>query len=250
MRKVFEIIKYEAIMYFREFFSFFFTFIFPPAMLLLYGSTYGNEPSKFFGGLGSMDASVPAFMAMIVGVTGLMAFPLTISSYKENKVYKRFDATPVGKGKIIAAQAVVNFIMTLLGFLLLFLVGKLFYNVKMDGNWFITILMLILSICAIFSLGFLFTAITSSTKMSNLLCYVTYFVMIFISGATMPKEMLPEAVNKFAKFLPLTHVVKVMQSAFWGKEFRVFQSSALVLGVIFVVCLSLGAILYKKKSWT
>ena len=44
-----------------------------------------------------MDVSVPAYSAMIIGVTGLMAFPLTLAGYKESRIYKRFDATPAGR---------------------------------------------------------------------------------------------------------------------------------------------------------
>ena len=53
-----------------------------------------------------------AYSVMVIGVTGLMAFPLTLAGYKENQIYKRFDATPAGKGLIILSQIAVNFLMT------------------------------------------------------------------------------------------------------------------------------------------
>lgn len=250
MRKMYEIFKIEMTLFVRDFFGFFFTFAFPVLMLFLYGSIYGNEPTPYFNGLGTMDVSVPANIAMIIGVTGLMAFPLTISSYKENKIYKRFDATPAGKGIIIAIQALVNFCMTILGFALLFIVGKTVYHIQISGHWLAIASVLLLSIITIFSIGFLFTAIAPTSKITNLLCYISYFVMIFLSGSTMPKEIFPENIKKISAFLPLTHVVNVLQGTFRGAAFHEYKNSILVLTSIMVVCIISGALLYKKKSWS
>lgn len=249
MRKMKEIIRTEMILFTRDFFGLFFTFLFPVLMLILYGSIYGNEPSEWFGGLGTMDVSVPAYSAMIIGVTGLMAFPLTIAGYRENQIYKRFDATPAGKGMIMTAQALVNFFMTVAGFLLLFLTGKLVYHIRVMGSPLAIALALLLSIAAIFSLGFFFTAVSPNAKISNLLCYISYFVMIFLSGATLPAEMFPEGIKKLSLFLPLTHVVKVLQGTFRGAEFARYQTSVLVLVCVLAVCLTAGAVCYRKKSW-
>lgn len=54
-------------------------------MLLLFGGIYGNTPIYDGADVGTMDISVPAYAVMIMGVTGLMSFPLTLSGYKEKK---------------------------------------------------------------------------------------------------------------------------------------------------------------------
>lgn len=249
MKKAVEIIWIEAVLFLRDFFGFFFTFIFPVMMLLLYGSIYGNEPSAYFGGQGAMDVSVPAYSAMIIGVTGLMAFPLTLACYKEHNTYKRFDATPAGKGSIMAAQAFVNLFMAVAGFILLFVVGKAVYHIKVAGSLLAIGPALLLSVSAIFALGFFITAIAPNEKICNLLCYILYFVMIFLSGSTMPKELFPDSVRHFSQFLPLTHVVTILQGSFRGAPLREYGQSVLVLGGLLVLCTAGGAALYKKKSW-
>ena len=247
MKKLLAVFHIEALLFLRDFYGFFFTFVFP--LLMLYGSIYGNDPSAYFGGRGTMDVSVPAYSAMIIGVTGLMAFPLTLAGYKESRIYKRFDATPAGKGVVIAAQVLVNLLMTLAGFALLFAAGKLVYDIKTEGSFWAILGALLLSIGAVFSLGFFFTAIARDMKISNLLCYVSYFVMIFLSGATMPKEMFPEAVKKFSAWLPLTYVVELLQGVFLGAAFEEYRKSLVVLGTILIVCTASGAALYRRKSW-
>lgn len=249
MKKAMTIFRIEMILFMRDFFSFFFTFAFPVLLLLLYGSIYGNDPNPYFNGQGTMDVSVPAYAAMIIGVTGLMAFPLTIASYKEKRIYKRFDATPIGKGKMMAVQAMVNFFMTIIGFSLLFIVGKLVYDIRMEGSWFPIAMAVLLSIAAIFALGFFFTAVSPTTKINNLLCYISYFVMIFLSGATLPKELFPESIVQISKFLPLTHVVNILQGTFRDAPLQEYRDSIMILAMVMVFCMMTGALLYKKKSW-
>lgn len=249
MKKLLTLFRVEALLFLRDFYGFFFTFVFPTMMLLLFGGIYGNEPSQYFGGLGAMDMSVPAYSAMIVGVTGLMAFPLTISEYKDAGIYKRFDATPAGKGLVISAQVLVNFLMTLLGFGLLLAGGVLLFHIRIQGSLWAIAGALLLSIAAVFSLGFFFTAVARDGKISNLLCYVSYFVMIFLSGATLPRELFPEGVKVISKFLPLSYVVDLLQGAFRGTDIGELTAAAAVLTGIFLLCTLLGALLYRRKSW-
>ena len=71
-------------------------------MLLIFGGIYGNEPQALTGGLGTVDLMIPAYICMIVAVTGLMSLPLTIASYREQKILKRFMATPTQPLQILS----------------------------------------------------------------------------------------------------------------------------------------------------
>lgn len=242
-------VRIESILFVRNFFGFFFTFAFPPLMLLLFGSIYGNEPSAFFGGRGAMDVTVPSYIGMVVGVNGLMSFPLSLAEYKENKIYKRFDATPAGKGIIIAAQVSVNVAMTALGILLLFVLGKLLYRIQVPGHFLPIFGAILLSMAAIFSLGFFLTAVARDAKITNLLCYLLYFVMLFISGATLPSELFPKGMQVFSKFLPLTHVVDLLKATFAGQAFRTYWVPVVALAACALVFGGAGALLYRHKRW-
>lgn len=239
----------ESVLFVRGIFGFFFTFIFPLVMLVLFGSIYGNEPSAMFGGRGAMDVTVPSYLAMVVGVNGLMTLPLTLAEYKQGDVYKRFDATPAGKGVVIAAQVTVFFITTLLGCLLLIGGGIVLYGIQIDGNPIAIAAALLLSIACLFSLGFFITAVSRDTKITNLISYVLYFVMLFASGASFPSELFPETMRTLAKVLPMTHVVDLMKGTFAGMPFSALWVPVLVLSVFTFVFAGAGALLYRGKRW-
>lgn len=249
MKRFAMICKIELRLFLRDFFSFFFTLVFPAMMLVLFGSIYGNGPMYPGAEVGAMDVSVPAYAVMVMGVTGLMAFPLTLSGYKEKKIYKRFDATPVGKRSIMLAQIVVHFVMTLAGIAILLLLGKILYDTRIRGSIAAAGVSLILCAAAMFSMGFLFTAVGRDVKISNLLCYLFYFVMLFLSGATIPDMLFPESVKLVAKFLPMTYAVDLMQGVFAGEALSLHGTELLVLVSVTILFAAAGAVLYRKKDW-
>ena len=106
-----------------------------------------------------------------------MSLPLTLSVCKEKKIYKRLDATPVGKKSIISAQILVNLVMTLIGISILIIVGKILYHIQIKGTFLAISVSVLFSIVAMFSMGFLFTAIGRDLKSTNLLCYFFYFII-------------------------------------------------------------------------
>lgn len=251
MKQFSTICKIEFILFVRDFFGFFFTFAFPLLMLLLFGGIYGNQPIPVAPGvtMGFMDLSVPGYSVMVIGVTGLMSFPLTLAEYKEKKIYKRFDASPAGKGQIIQAQIVINMIMTLVGILVLLIAGTFLFHIQIRGSVPAIFAAILLSIAALYSMGFLFTALGRDTKITNLLCYLFYFVMIFLSGATMPRASFPHTMMAVSNLLPMTYGVNLMQAMFNGDSFSRHGTDWIVLASVTVICTLIGGLLYRRKNW-
>lgn len=250
MRSLFIIVKTELKLFTREFFSFFFTLVFPLLMLLLFGGIYGNTPIYEGATTKMMDVSVPAYCVMVIGVTGLMSLPLTLANYKEKKIYKRFDATPVGKNKIMFSQIFVNILMTLIGIAILIIAGIMIYQIEIKGTFLPICIGLLFSITSMFSLGFLFTAIGNDVKSTSLLCYLVYFIMLFLSGATMPDMLFPDTIKNISNFLPMTYAVDLMQGIFAGESLNLFGKELIILSAVTIICTGVGIILYRKKDWT
>jgi ABC-2 type transport system permease protein len=61
----------------------FFTLLFGPALLILLGLIFRNVPDPMYGGLGYLDMAVPAYIAMILGIVGLTALPITGATRRE-----------------------------------------------------------------------------------------------------------------------------------------------------------------------
>lgn len=75
MATLWPIVRFEWRRTRRNFAPVFFALAFPVLMLCMFGGIYGNEPSEQFDGRGTVDMSVPAYLVLVVAVTGLMSFP-------------------------------------------------------------------------------------------------------------------------------------------------------------------------------
>lgn len=249
MRSAFTILKIETKLLFRNPLALFFNIAFPTLMLIMFGTIYGNEPTPYFNGLGTIDASISGYVGMVIAVAAMLSFPLTLAEYKEYKVYKRLDATPIQKEKIIIYQFFASLNLILVGLILLFLVGIVGYDVTITGQPQFIASTILLSIVSLFSFGFFLTAISKNLKMSNLLCFASYFAMIFLSGASVPVESFPESMKFLSNFMPLTYVVRMLKSSFIGDTLSSTTNDMLVVAGFGLVCFILGLLFYRRKNW-
>lgn len=231
-----EMIKTEFKCFTRNFINMFFVLAFPGLFLILFGEIYGNDPNPLFNGQGTIDASVPAYIGMIIAVTGIMSLPLALASYREKKILKRFKATPISPFHILVSQIIVNLIMTIIGGGLLILIGKVGYDLTFSGKVLPLILVILLSIICIFSIGFLIASVVNGTKAANAVANLVYFPMLFLTGATLPLETMPDKIKKVSELLPLTHCIKMMKGLWQGSSITDFGSEIMIVAGVTIVC--------------
>ena len=235
MRSLWKLTLTQAKLYLREPMATFFTIAYAPLVLLLFGTIYGNEPQELFGGLGSMDIAVPAYVGLIILSVGLMGLPAGTSSSREQGVLRRYRATPMRPAAYLVADVLVYYVMTLIGVLLLIVVGKLVYGVRFSGNALSVFAGFTLGALSFFALGFLVSSLAPTARVAQAIGMVTGFPMMFISGATVPLELLPEGVRNVTRFVPLTHVVTLLRGLWVGDAWgRHLTEVAVLVGVLVV----------------
>lgn len=235
MKSLMKMTWMEAKLFLREPVGAFFTLVFPLMMLFLFGSIYGNEPTPMFGGHGTIDISIPAYTAMIIATTGLMAITITMATYRENGVLRRLRTTPVSPLVVLAAQVIVVFAMTSLGMLLLVAAGKLVYHVHFEGSVLSVLAGFILSCLSFFGIGFILASLMPTARTAQVVGMVLLYPMLFLSGAGFPRELLPEGIRKISMFLPLTYVVNLLRGLWSGEAWSLHITNVVVLTAILVV---------------
>ena len=224
----------------RNFIYMFFNFVFPPMMLILFGNIYGNQPEAFYGGFGAVDVLTPSYIPMILAVTGIMGLPLQLSMYRHYKILKRFRATPISTGAIMWPHLFINGLFCITGIILLMVVGKLGFDLRFMGNILEFVVALLLSIVSIFSLGFLIAAVAPNNRAATLIANLLYFPMLFISGSTLPRELLPETIVTVSKIFPLTHSVTVLRDVWLGGALNDYGLELVILAGFAVVCTAIS----------
>lgn len=235
MRVFWKLTWTEIKLFLREPVAAFFTLAFPLMMLFLFGSIYGNEPTPFFGGYGSVDVSVPAYTAMIIATSGLLGLTIIVASYREQGILRRLRATPLRPQAILGAQVIVTFLMTALGMALLVIAGRLVYGLRFDGNPLDVLAAFVLSSATFFALGFVLAGLLPTARTAQTVAMVLFYPMVFLSGATIPREVLPESIRQFAQVLPLSHVVTLLRGLWMGDSWGKYLSETVILVTLLIV---------------
>lgn len=235
----------ETKLFLREPMAALFTLVFPLMMLFLFGSIYGNEPTEMFGGHGTIDISVPAYMGMIIGTVGLISITTSVTSYREKGILRRYRTTPLRPYVILMDTVLVNFLMTLLGTALLILAAILTYDLRFEGNALLFLFALALGSLSFFSLGFVIASLAPTTRVAEVVGMVIFFPMLFLSGASIPIEILPETIKTVSTFLPLTHVVDLLQGMWFGEPLADHLTEVFVLTGVLIVGSIISALTFR-----
>jgi ABC-2 type transport system permease protein len=236
-----KLILVQIKLYLREPAATFFTIVFAPMLLLLFGAIYGNKPNPFFGGKGMVDVSVPSYIALIIVSVGFMGIPIATAANREAGVLRRFRTTPLRPLAYIIANIASYYLMTMVGVAALVAVGKFVYGMKFEGNVLSAWAGFTLSALAFFALGYLIAGAAPTARVAQAVGMIAAFPMMFLSGSTIPREIFPPSVRMISSVIPLTHVVTLMRGLWAGEAWGRHLTEAAVLGGVLVAGVILSA---------
>jgi len=238
------VLVFESKRMLRNFPPLFFGLAFPVLVLVIFGGIYGNEPSDLWDGLGTVDVSVPAYVGLVVAVAGLMSFPLGMVEYRSRGFLRRLRATPAQPTAFLTAQVLVNVVICVLGVALLIVVGAIAFGLHAPARPLAFIGLALLSGAAMFGIGLLIASIARSEQTALVIANLVYFPMIFLTGATVPLELMPDGMRAISDVLPLTYAIESLQWA-WLDRGDAIGLDLAVLGGTTVVCAAGAAWLFR-----
>ncbi|MBI9101114.1 MAG: ABC transporter permease [Spirochaetales bacterium] len=244
MKTLFVLFKTEVKLSLREFSGVLFGILLPMGIMILLGIIFGNKPAAPGVDFTAMQQAFAGVIAVGICASGLMGLPLTMSGYRERKILKRFKVTPTHPGMMLGAQVLTNALFAILSALMVWLTAKFFFGYTITGSVPRFLLSYLLVLMAIFSIGMVITSVSKNTKSANLLCSLIYFPMFFLSGGTIPYEIMPRGLQRVSDILPLTQGIKLLKTTSLGLSQEVTLIPIIVLGFT-----TLAGIIISLKSF-
>ena len=229
----------------REYIALFFSIIFCPMLLLIFGMVYGNEPSQMFGGSGTVDVMLPSFVGLVFAGTGLISLPVAVAGSRERGELRRYRMTPLSPMAFLAADVIMYFIISVIGMLIVLLIGRFGYDSSFTGSIPLLIYGFVLSGIAVFAIGLFIASVSRTAKVAQALGLVIGFPMMFLSGASMPVEVMPDAMDKVIKAMPLSYSVSMMRDIWEGAGLADLKGDSFVLLAVAGVFILITAVIFK-----
>jgi ABC-2 type transport system permease protein len=174
-----------------------------------------------------------------------MGIPLTLADYRQKKILKRFKVTPTSPIKLLIAQGFTQFLTAVVSSSLVFLVASFAFGFKIIGSPLKFILAYLLVLITLYSIGMLVGSLAPNMKVANTVCTLLYFPMLFLSGATIPYEIMPKGLQIAANIFPLTQGIKLLKGIVVGMPEGNFVFQFFLMLSISIICLSISLKCFK-----
>lgn len=218
MSKYFTMLRVEFKLSLRGMDMVIFALCMPIVVVVLLGIIYGNTPAFAGARYSFLEQSFGAISTISICAGGVMGLPLVISDYRQKKILKRYQVSPTSPVLLLAVQMTIYAIYSFLSLILIFLVSTMFFDVRFSGSWVVFLAAYLLVMLSMFSIGMMVGGISPNMKTASIAACVLYFPMLIFSGATLPYEVMPPAMQKAVDILPLTQGIKLLKAASMGGD--------------------------------
>jgi len=229
----------------REPVGLFFAVIFAPALVLILGLIFDNGPDPNFGGRSFIEATLPAFPALVLAITGVLLVPVSHLILRESGALRRLRLTPLRPATFIAADLTVNFLVGLAGMIAALATGWIAFGVAPPDNLAAVLLAAALGLIAFLALGYTLAGIYPSSGAATGIGNTLMLLLMISSGAFLPLETMPEGVQKVMSFSPVGHFANLMRGLWEGDGWSTLLLPIGVLSAMIVVFGVLATALFR-----
>lgn len=219
---------------------FIFAICMPVIVMIILGIIYGDKLAFEGAGYTFLQQSFGAVATIAICAGGVMGLPLVVSDYRHKKILKRFKVTPINPALILAVHVAIYALYSVLSLLLVYGTAAVFFGYQLRGSWLQFLGAYFLVMLSMFSIGLLVGGVAPDIRTASVLASILYFPMLIFSGATLPYEVMPSALQKAADLLPLTQGIKLLKAVSLGLPVNGVLLPVVLMIVLAVICISIA----------
>ena len=189
-------------------------------------------------------AGLLGFSIMGIGVFGPSnVFP----ELKKQGVLRRLRITPIKTWQYFLATMFSQAATGIISLLLQFIVAIEIFHLKVVGNYFEILLFSVFGIFTLLGLGLAIGGWAKNERQAQPLVNIIAFPMLFLSGTFFPRFLMPEWLQNFTTYLPLTPVIDGLRLLITeGKHLVDIGPQIAVVGVWFIF---IYAVAFRVFKW-
>lgn len=222
-----------------------FSVIMPLVVLTIFGFIYGTKTAADGATYTFIEQSFGAFCTISICAGGLMGLPLVVSEYRERKILKRFQVTPISPLKLLIVEFTIYVLYCIVSMITLIPAAMLIWNVRISGSWLAFLGSWMLTMVSTLSIGMMVGGVANNSKSASVIASILYFPMLIFSGTTLPFEVMPTAMQKIVSVFPMTQGIQLMKSTFLGLPTPNAWLPIVVMVAVTVICTGIAVIFFK-----
>ncbi len=169
-----------------------------PAAVAINAAAIDTETVRF------IDFLAPGMVGMTIMFTNL-AVGFLLVNWREMGILRRLGVTPLKPGVLIASQAVSFAFVSLAQVTLILTVGRLVFDVNVQGSYLWLALTAIIGVVCMLSIGYTIASFARTVQSFSAVQQLVAFPMLFLGRSYFPIDPSP-ALRPVVEFVPLTHL--------------------------------------------
>ena len=200
-----------------------------------------SEPGNSY-----VDFLVPGLLAMGLMGGGLWGVGYAIVDMRIRKLLKRLMATPMRRTHFLIAMMTSRLVFMIPQIILLIVFSYFLFGVKVHGNWFSILLIIILGAIEFAAIGLLVASRANTMETASGLMNLVMLPMWTLSGIFFSYERFPEIVQPVIKALPLTPVIDALRALMMdGKSIGTLTGEIAVIGAWSVIPFAIALAIFR-----
>ena len=233
MRRFLKMYKIEQKIFFRSPDVILFCLMMPLIVFALITMISGSKAAGDTG-LTYLQGAYVSLSTVGICCSAFMSIPITVVELRNQGILRRMYCSPCSPARILACDTMASGGIATASTILLTIVAVIF-GYRMSGNVLAYIAMWLLTMLSMFSVGLMVASLCRTTKSMNIATSLLYFPMLLFSGATIPAEVFPEAVQAVIKWKPLGIGIDLLKKVSIG-NYDGILIPVVTLIVIVVIC--------------
>ncbi len=148
----------------------------------------------------------PGLLGWAVAMSAAFGAAATLQGWRNSKLLRRLQLSPVPAGSVVAARVVVTISIALVQTAIFVGLGMAAFGLRLTGSWWMALPLVVAGTLAFMSLGLLAGALAKTQEGAVNLANFLVLPMAFLSGSFFPLDGSPRWLQVVSLALPLRHL--------------------------------------------
>ncbi len=170
-----------------------------------------TQKSTATANLSPFDYVFSGLLGFTLVSLGIFGLANSMPAEKKTGAFKRLRASPITAAQLIFANMLHYLLVGLISVALMVAVALLVFDFNMRGDWFNLLAFVVIGIILMFGFGLAVGGWAKNENQSAALSNIVAFPLMFLSGAFVPRFLMPVWLQDITAFLPLTPIIDGMR---------------------------------------
>ena len=235
----------ELKLFLREPMLVFWVIAFPLLLLVIFGLIPSfKQTHPGYQGLTVLETYVPIIILTMLALLSFFSLPVTLATYREQRILRRLQTTPAGAWRVLAAQLAVTVGAGVVMVAAILVLGRVAFAVPFPLAPGIWVVVALLTAACTLSLGLFIAAVAANPRVAAAVGNILFFPLMFFSGLWLPIPSMPAVLQHISHATPLGAAWESFQAAALGH-----WPPALALGTMAAYAVTFGLAAARLFRW-